>query len=70
MQRESQLTFFEYVVLSVLSEELARTLQMSDLPVRTSASLSRLSQVVNRLEKRGLLARAQIPGLGRRTTRR
>ncbi|WP_405793048.1 MarR family winged helix-turn-helix transcriptional regulator [Streptomyces sp. NBC_01506] len=67
MQRETQLTFFEYMVLSVLSEESARTLRMSDLAARTSASLSRLSHVVGRLEKRGLLTRARIPGPGRRT---
>jgi DNA-binding MarR family transcriptional regulator len=67
MQRESQLTFFEYMVLSVLSEEPEHTLQMSDLAARTSASLSRLSHVVGRLEKRELLRRARIPGSGRRT---
>ncbi|WP_423464368.1 MarR family winged helix-turn-helix transcriptional regulator [Promicromonospora sp. MS192] len=67
MQRESRMTFFEYMVLSVLSEEPDRTMQMSSLAVRTSASLSRLSHVVGRLEKRGLLARSRIPGAGRRT---
>ncbi|MFD6443903.1 MarR family winged helix-turn-helix transcriptional regulator [Promicromonospora sp. NPDC060204] len=67
MQRESQMTFFEYMVLSVLSEEPDRTMQMSALAVRTSASLSRLSHVVGRLERRGLLARSRIPGAGRRT---
>ncbi|MFJ3404465.1 MarR family winged helix-turn-helix transcriptional regulator [Promicromonospora sp. NPDC090134] len=67
MQRESQLTFFEYMVLSVLSEESDRTMQMSRLAERTSASLSRLSHVVGRLENRGLLTRSRIPGPGRRT---
>lgn len=67
MQRESRMTFFEYMVLSVLSEEPDRTMQMSALAARTSASLSRLSHVVGRLEKRGLLARSRIPGAGRRT---
>ncbi|MFF0729490.1 MarR family winged helix-turn-helix transcriptional regulator [Streptomyces sp. NPDC004134] len=67
MQREAGLTFFEYMVLSVLSEQPARTLQMSALAARTAASLSRLSHVVGRLEKRGLLARTRIPGSGRRT---
>ena len=67
MQRESQLTFFEYMVLSVLSEQENRTMRMSALAVRTSASLSRLSHVAGRLEKRGLLARSRIPGAGRRT---
>ncbi|MFJ7417538.1 MarR family winged helix-turn-helix transcriptional regulator [Streptomyces uncialis] len=68
MQRESGMTFFEYMVLSVLSEQPARTLQMSDLAARTSASLSRLSHVAGRLEKRGLLSRSRIPGSGRRTS--
>ncbi|MER7164940.1 MarR family transcriptional regulator [Micromonospora sp. NPDC000207] len=67
MQREADLTFFEYMVLSVLSEEPERTLQMSELAARTSASLSRLSHVVGRLEKRELLRRSRIPGSGRRT---
>ncbi|MER8073407.1 MarR family transcriptional regulator [Streptomyces sp. NPDC094034] len=67
MQCEAQLTFFEYMVLSVLSEQPAHTLQMSDLAARTASSLSRLSHVAGRLEKRGLLARARIPGSGRRT---
>ena len=67
MQRESRLTFFEYSVLSVLSEEEDRTMRMSALAVRTSASLSRLSHVVGRLEKRGLLARTRVSGPGRRT---
>ncbi|GLU48181.1 MarR family transcriptional regulator [Nocardiopsis ansamitocini] len=67
MQRETRLTFFEYMVLSVLSEEPDHTMQMSGLATRTSASLSRLSHVAGRLEKRGLLSRARIPGSGRRT---
>jgi DNA-binding MarR family transcriptional regulator len=67
MQRESRMTFFEYMVLSVLSEESGRTMQMSRLAERTSASLSRLSHVVGRLENRGLLTRSRIPGPGRRT---
>ncbi|WP_250032283.1 MarR family winged helix-turn-helix transcriptional regulator [Paractinoplanes maris] len=67
MQRETPLTFFEYMVLSVLSEQPERTLQMSELATRTSASLSRLSHVVGRLEKRCLLERARVPGAGRRT---
>jgi DNA-binding MarR family transcriptional regulator len=67
MQRTSQLTFFEYMVLSVLSEAPGRTLRMIELATRTSASPSRLSHVVGRLEKRELLRRARVPGSGRRT---
>lgn len=67
MQREARMTFFEYMVLSVLSEQPEHTLRMSELAVRTSASLSRLSHVAGRLEKRGLLTRVRVPGAGRRT---
>ncbi|BBG03780.1 MULTISPECIES: MarR family winged helix-turn-helix transcriptional regulator [Pseudonocardia] len=68
MRRESELSFFEYMVLSVLSEEPDRTMRMNDLATRTAASLSRLSHVAGRLESRGLLSRARVPGSGRRTT--
>jgi DNA-binding MarR family transcriptional regulator len=67
MQRESRLTFFEYMVLSVLSEQTGHTMQMSALAARTASSLSRLSHVVARLEQRGLLTRSRVPGAGRRT---
>ncbi|MBN9792548.1 MarR family transcriptional regulator [Pseudonocardia sp. TMWB2A] len=67
MRRESDLTFFEYMALSVLSEQPERSLQMSELAARTAASLSRLSHVVGRMERRGLVVRARLPGAGRRT---
>lgn len=66
MQRDAQMTFYEYMVLSVLSEQDARSMQMSQLAARTSSSLSRLSHVAGRLEKRGLITRTRIPGPGRR----
>lgn len=67
LQRDADLTFFEYMVLAVLSERADRTMQMSDIAAGVSASLSRLSHVVARLEKRGLLYRERVPGAGRRT---
>lgn len=67
LQAEQGLTFFEYMVLAVLSERDDRTLQMSDIATATSSSLSRLSHVVKRLEAQGLLLRERIPGAGRRT---
>lgn len=67
LQAEQGLTFFEYMVLAVLSERDDRTLQMSDIATATSSSLSRLSHVVKRLEAQGLLRRERIPGAGRRT---
>jgi DNA-binding MarR family transcriptional regulator len=59
--------FFEYTVLSILSEQPTRTLGMSELAARTSASLSRLSNVVKRLERRGYLRRQADPDDGRCT---
>jgi len=61
------LTFFEYMVMAVLSERPDRTLQMSDIAAATSSSLSRLSHVARRLEAKGLLQRERVPGAGRRT---
>jgi DNA-binding MarR family transcriptional regulator len=67
LQTEQGLTFFEYMVMAVLSEQADRTLQMSDIAAATSSSLSRLSHVVKRLEAKGLVRRERIPGTGRRT---
>ncbi|MCF6379872.1 MarR family winged helix-turn-helix transcriptional regulator [Nocardioides KLBMP 9356] len=67
LQADHGLTFFEYMVLAVLSEREDRTLQMSDIAAATSSSLSRLSHVVKRLEAQGLVRRERVPGAGRRT---
>jgi len=67
LQRDSGLTFFEYMVLAVLSEHPDHTMQMSDIARLASASLSRLSHTATRLEKEGYLHRARLPGPGRRT---
>ncbi len=67
LQLDADLTFCEYMVLAVLSERADRTMQMSNIAAGVSASLSRLSHVVARLEKQGLLYRERVPGSGRRT---
>lgn len=67
LQAVQGLTFFEYMVLAVLSEQPDRTLQMSDIAAATSSSLSRLSHVAKRLEAQGFLRRERVPGAGRRT---
>lgn len=67
LQREAGMTFFEYLVLSVLSEQDDRTLQMSDIAAGVSASLSRLSHAMKKLEGKGLVTRSRVPGTGRRT---
>ncbi|ATD71037.1 MULTISPECIES: MarR family winged helix-turn-helix transcriptional regulator [Gordonia] len=65
--REAQLTHFEYEVLSALSEAPDRTLRMSELAEMSYGSLSRLSHVVGRLEKREWVRRHQCPEDGRFT---
>ncbi|GAB2842332.1 MarR family transcriptional regulator [Actinocorallia aurea] len=61
LERDAGLSFFEYHVLSMLSELPDRTLRMSRLAQLTSSSLSRLSNVAKRLEGRGLLCRRPDP---------
>lgn len=70
LQQDANLTFFEYMVLAVLSEHPDRTMRMSDIAAGVSASLSRLSHAVARLEKQGLLCRFRVPGPGRRSNAR
>ncbi|WFE25909.1 MarR family transcriptional regulator [Solwaraspora sp. WMMD791] len=55
--RDNNLTLFDYFALSVLSMTPGRTMRLSDLAGHLSSSLSRLSNVVTRLERRGLLRR-------------
>jgi len=57
LQRDADLTHFDYMVIAMLSETEGRTLRMSALASATNASLPRLSHVVSRLEKRGFVDR-------------
>lgn len=65
LQRDAQVTHFEYMVLISLSEAPDRSLRMSDLAAMSSGTLSRLSHVVSRLERRGWVRREPCPGDGR-----
>jgi DNA-binding MarR family transcriptional regulator len=67
LQRDAGISHFEYQVLAVLSEAPERTLRMSVLAQFTEGSLSRLSQVVGRLERRGWVHRCPDPADGRYT---
>ncbi len=67
LQRDSGIGFYEYSVLSWLSMSPGRTLRMSKLAELTRGSLSRLSNVVKRLEQRELVRRAPDPTNGRYT---
>lgn len=57
LQRDSDLNLFEYLALSWLSMTPQRTVRMSELALLTGGSLSRLSNVVKRLESRGYVRR-------------
>jgi DNA-binding MarR family transcriptional regulator len=58
LQRDADLSHFEYFVMAMLSEAPARTLRMTKLAFETNATLPRLSHVVARLEKRGYVRRS------------
>jgi DNA-binding MarR family transcriptional regulator len=57
LQRDADLSHFEYFVLAMLSEAHGRTLRMTALASATNATLPRLSHVASRLEKKGYVER-------------
>src|SRR3954447_13414169 len=65
LQRDAGLTHMGYVVLFTLSEQPDRRMAMSKLAKHVSASLSRLSHVVARLEGQGWVRRERDPEDGR-----
>ncbi len=70
LRRDSQLTHYDYFVLAMLSEAPDRTLRMTALAEYTTATLARLSHVVQRLETRGLVERFPCPEDKRATNAR
>ena len=70
LQCDSQLTFYEYAVLSFLSMSPDDTARMSDLARVSTSSLSRLSNVAKKMEARGWLTRFPDPDDGRFTLAR
>ena len=67
LQRDAGLSYFEYMVLAMLSEQPDRTLRMSELAAAINASLSRLSHIAKRLEGQGFIIRRPDPVDGRYT---
>lgn len=65
--REVDLTLFEYLTLSHISEAPDRRIRMSELAFLANGSLSRLSNVVKRFEHRGWVTRSPDPTDGRYT---
>lgn len=67
LQRDAGMSHFEYWVLALLSEAPDRTLRLGQLASQANASLSRLSHVVSRLEKRAWVGRRPCPDDARAT---
>jgi DNA-binding MarR family transcriptional regulator len=65
LQRDSGISYFEYLVLAGLSMSPGRRMRMSDLAQFVNGSLSRLSNVVKRLEERGWVLREPCVSNGR-----
>ena len=57
LQREFGLSHFEYLILARLSEAPGGAIRLSVLATITGGSLPRLSQAIDRLEKRGWVSR-------------
>ena len=67
LQRDCDLTHFEYGVLYALANAPEHTLRMSVLAGYANSTLSRLSRAASRLESRGWLRRTPDPVDGRYT---
>lgn len=63
--RDADLTHFDYFALSMLANAVGHRLQMKELASMTNATMPRLSHVVSRLERRGLVARERNSADGR-----
>src|ERR1700759_1005744 len=67
LQREFGISHFEYLIMARLSEAPRSSLRMSVLAALSGSSLPRLSQAMNRLEKRGWVTRRTDADDGRYT---
>lgn len=67
LARDAGISHFDYTVMAMLSMSPERTMRMSELAAVANGSLSRLSRVVDRLEKRGWVSRRPDPDDGRFT---
>ncbi len=61
LRRDSQLTHFEFAVLSLIQLSPQGALSPSDIAQALNATLPRLSHVLARLEERGLISRSVSP---------
>ena len=67
LKRNANVTYFEFQAMLKISESPTASRRMTDLSDATSMSLSHLSRVITRLEKKGFIARIPDPNDGRAT---
>lgn len=67
LQCDADLSYVEYYVLASLSDQPAQCTRMSQLANLANSELSRLSHLIARLERRGLVRREPDPTDGRFT---
>src|SRR6476646_2985291 len=67
LQRDAGLSYIEYMVLAMLSEQPDHQLRMSELAATINSSLSRLSHVAKRLEGQRFIRREPDADDGRYT---
>ncbi|WP_309238740.1 MarR family winged helix-turn-helix transcriptional regulator [Actinoplanes aureus] len=60
LKRDAGINFFEYQILSSLSDAPGHTVRMSQLAHLAAGSLSRLSHAVSRLERQGWVQRRNV----------
>lgn len=67
LQCDSDLSYLDYHVLASLSDQPDHTVRISQLAALAYSELSRLSHLISRLERRGLVRREPDPSDGRFT---
>lgn len=58
---DAELSYLEYQAMAGLSDQAGHTMRMSELAQLTNAELSRVSHLMSRLERRGLVRRETDP---------
>lgn len=67
LKRDANLTYFEFQALAAIKEATNGSIRMSELAETTGMSLSHLSRVITRLEKKEFVSRVPDPQDGRAT---
>jgi DNA-binding MarR family transcriptional regulator len=67
LERDADLSYMEYYVLAGLSDQPDHRIRISSLAELARCELSRLSHLISRLERRGLVRREPDPADGRFT---